>query len=297
MTTLLLVGATGFLGIELLKTFASVPHKKIIALVRPETLSADAPLAKQARVLLIRDLGVEIRTGSLEDKSSLVEALRGIDVVISAVGQRDTLAQVNLVQVIAEVGTVKRFVPSDFGYDSRLDPEGTVYSAMKLQINDSLVALSIPHTIISTCAFMTWLNGLGEPGRPHPNADRTANVYGNGQTKALLNDVTDVARYCARIVFDPRTLNRRVMCDGHEATVEEVVAKWEWITEKEMLRKHVSAKEVEKRLVRAAWIRGDFRRTEDYLSASELYPDIAARSVSVERYLEEMHARLERERR
>lgn len=95
---------------------------------------------------------------------------------------------------------------------------------------------------------MSWLNGLGDPSLAHPNPDRTASVFGTGQVRAILNDMTDVARYTARIVFDPRTLNRRVMCDGHEATVEEIVAKWEWITEKEMVRRHVGAKEIERRI-------------------------------------------------
>lgn len=130
MATLLLVGATGFLGTELLKTLASVPNKRISVLVRPETLGPDAPPAKQARLQLIRDLGVEVRAGSLDDKALLLEALRGIDIVLSAVGVQAILSQINLIEAIAEVGTVKRFVPSDFGYDTRLDPEGSVPNQM-----------------------------------------------------------------------------------------------------------------------------------------------------------------------
>ncbi|KAF1001883.1 hypothetical protein AG4045_026101 [Apium graveolens] len=87
---------------------------------------------KKSRVLIIGatgNLGFELAKaslqssnptfalGSLQDEESLVEAVKLVDVVICAVSSKQALDQKLLVQVIKNLGSVKRFIPSEFGLD------------------------------------------------------------------------------------------------------------------------------------------------------------------------------------
>lgn len=56
--------------------------------------------------------GVEIRVGDATDSvDSLVEVLKGVDIVISVIDAGSQLAQMNLVDAVKKIGTVKRFIP------------------------------------------------------------------------------------------------------------------------------------------------------------------------------------------
>ena len=72
----LVAGATGFLGSEICRQL--VEQNKIVKGLIRATSDAN-------KVARLKDWGVEIVTGDLKDKSSLENALRGVNAVISTV--------------------------------------------------------------------------------------------------------------------------------------------------------------------------------------------------------------------
>jgi len=86
---------------------ADIYRQSIVALTRPSSITKPANGN-------LKDRGVEIRPFDLSGpEEPLVEALRGIDVLISAIAATDQNAQIPLATV-AKKAQVKRFVPCAF---------------------------------------------------------------------------------------------------------------------------------------------------------------------------------------
>lgn len=138
--------------------------------------------------------------------------------------------------------------------------------------------------------------------------ESTKQKYGSGDVKFAVTDKRDIGKFVARIINDPRTLNRYVFCWGEEVSQNEVFALAERISGQKIPVVHHSEEEVYK-LVKEAQdinsvnleyqlsihIRGDDTvenaKKEEYgnaLDARELYPDLKV--ISLEEYAEEFYS-------
>src|SRR5689334_12284331 len=104
MARILVVGATGHLGRELVAACRQLGHEPH-ALVRP---SARRDPARMAPLEAAR---ATLHEGDLADRDSLRRACRGMDTVISALGGAQVAAEDPLLDAVEEAG-VERFVPS-----------------------------------------------------------------------------------------------------------------------------------------------------------------------------------------
>ncbi|KAE9454382.1 hypothetical protein C3L33_13722, partial [Rhododendron williamsianum] len=113
----LIIGATGFIG-QFIAEASLSGGRPTYLLVRSSSSNA-----KTMKVL--QDKGAMIIHGVMKDEELMEKILKEneIDIVISAVGGQNILDQLNLVRAIKSVGTIKRFLPSEFGHDvDRADP-------------------------------------------------------------------------------------------------------------------------------------------------------------------------------
>ena len=94
-STVLVAGATGFLGSEICRQLLS-KNKKVKGLVR-----ATSDKNKVAR---LEEAGVEIIEGDLKNKESLLNALRGVSVVISTVSSTLSRQEGDSIQTVDEQG-------------------------------------------------------------------------------------------------------------------------------------------------------------------------------------------------
>ncbi|KAL5428866.1 hypothetical protein PMIN04_000481 [Paraphaeosphaeria minitans] len=116
----------------------------------------------------------------------------------------------------------------------------------------------------------------------------------SGNTKTLLSDKRDIGRFVARIIRDPRTLNRSVIAWSDEISQNEILSLIEAKTGETPSVSTVSASRLEaavstaertikedpeNRLARNAKYLG-------YLDARELYPDL--NPVKFEEYLDDL---------
>jgi hypothetical protein len=166
--------------------------------------------------------------------------------IISAIDTHALSSQHNLA-VAAKAAGVARFVPCSY---TTIAPRGGVLKIRddKEDAFDAILQLKLPYTIIdvgfwSQISYPRVPSGrLGYslvPVAPAPNE-----YIGDGGARNLVTDVRDVGEFVARIVRDPRTLNRRVVAWGDKVSQKEIFEIVERETGERVERKILSIEEV-----------------------------------------------------
>ncbi|KAJ3692491.1 hypothetical protein LUZ60_012841 [Juncus effusus] len=303
-STVLVIGATGYIGKFIVPASVKSGYPTF-ALVRD--LNPSDP-SKAATLQHFKDLGVTLVQGDLYDHESLVKAIQAVDVVISTVGYAQLTDQTNIIAAIKQVGTIKRFLPSEFGNDvdrvHAVDPAKSVY-AKKAEIRRIIEKEGIPFTFVSSNFFAgRFLPNLGQIGVTFPPKDKVT-IFGDGNTKAVFVDEEDVANYTIKAIDDPRTLNKILYMRPPKNTISqnELVSIWEKIVGEVFERVYLSEEEVMKRInevpvplnipysiLHSVFIKGDHTNFEIESSfgveTTQLYPDY--KYTSVEEYLNKL---------
>jgi uncharacterized protein YbjT (DUF2867 family) len=215
-TTILLAGATGNLGRLIAHYLLQNPALSLSVLVR----DADSAKAKA-----LQQEGANLVVADLTDKTALVEATRGQNIVISALsGGPDVLldGQLNLLEA-ARQNKVGRFVASDYSSDfTQLAYGDNVNMDMRKQVFEAIQQSGIGYTVFLNGAFTEvfaspFFGTINETGG-------TVNFWGDGQQLLDLTTLPDTARYIADAVLDPATLNQIVSIAGDEITMTDVAA-------------------------------------------------------------------------
>ncbi|KAH9826209.1 Isoflavone reductase family protein, partial [Teratosphaeria destructans] len=209
-----LIGATGETGRSILNGLLEAGTFDIVALTRPSSLAKPANQALPSQ-------GIELRAIDLKGPhAEIVQALDGIEILISAVGPNDQLDQIPLVDAAHEAG-VKRFLPCAFvtvmvggvGLHLLRDLKEQVYNHIKL--------VGLPYTIVD----VGWWYQIYLPRLPSGRLDYAlifphTTQPGDGTVPSATTDLRDIGRYVARIIVDPRTLNRYVFVYNELLTPE-----------------------------------------------------------------------------
>ena len=220
--SVLVVGATGFLGTEICRRLAEkgTPPRVLVR----ET-------SDPARVEALRELGAEIVVGDLRDRESLDRACVAVDVVFSTatsiIREGEILAvdekgQLDLVDAARDAG-VTRFVYVSF---EELGT-GAPLEQAKRAVEDRLRASEIGYTILRAGLFHeTWLS----PATGFDAANGTVNVYGSGEAELSWIALSDVASAAVNSLGEPATKNAIVPIAGERLSYREVVAVFEEVT-------------------------------------------------------------------
>lgn len=285
----LVIGATGGVGQHIALAGPAQGHPTF-AFVRSSTLSSKASLIHSFKAA-----GISILEGSVEDRGSLVAALRQVDVVICAVSAPQMLGQLKVIEAIKEVGTIKRFFPSEFGVDvdreEFLEPAKTMFG-QQAQVRRAVEAAGIPYTyLVSYCFARYFPANLMQVGVQSPPRDKVS-IYGSGDVKFVSVSEEDVGAYVIRAVDDPRTLNKMLHLRPAKnfLTMNSLVELWEKligktlervsVTEEDFVAKHIQGtpfpENVYPAILHYIVFRGDSRNFElgpKDVDATALYPD------------------------
>ncbi|XP_078170415.1 phenylcoumaran benzylic ether reductase Pyrc5-like [Carex rostrata] len=289
---ILIIGSTGYIGKFIVYASARLGHPTF-AMVRD---TAPAHPAKTQLLQRFTDLGVTLVKGDLNDYESLVKAVKAVDVVISTVGVTQIKEQMKLIAAIKEAGTIKRFLPSEFGtdvtHDHAVGPAKRSFGA-KSQLRQAIKDEGIPYTFV-VCNFFAsyFLPTIGQVGASGLPVDKYT-ILGDGNTKAIFLDEDDIGTYTIKAVDDPRTLNKILYMrpPNNSFSQNELISFWEKKTGKTFERVYVPEEEVVKKIQEspfplnimldvgyAAYVKGDHTGFEIDPSvgveASQLYPDV-----------------------
>nr|DAD35251.1 TPA_asm: hypothetical protein HUJ06_005891 [Nelumbo nucifera] len=186
-TRTLIIGATGFIGGFIAEACLASSRPTYI-LVRP---GSNSP-SKAKAIRALQDKGAIILHGSIGDQNLMEKILKEhkIDVVISAIGGDKILAQLTLIDAMKSVGTIKRFLPSEFGHDiDRADPvePGLTLYNVKRRVRRMTEAASIPFTYICCNSIAAWpYYNNTHPSEVLPPLDHFQ-IYGDGTVKGIVS--------------------------------------------------------------------------------------------------------------
>ena len=211
-STVLVAGATGFLGAEICRRLIA-KNRKVKGLVRA-TSDPD-------KVAQLKESGVEIVEGDLKDKSSLENALQGVGAVISTVSSSFSRQEGDSIQTVDDEGqnnlidaavaaNVSQFVYVSFCGMPDQFPLQTAKRKVEKHLTDS----GLNYTILQPTYFMDiWLSPA--IGFDYPNAKAT--IYGEGTKKISWIAVKDVASFAVAVLDNPLSKNSVIELGGPEA--------------------------------------------------------------------------------
>ncbi|CAH8379958.1 unnamed protein product [Eruca vesicaria subsp. sativa] len=295
----LVIGATGRLG-HYLTRFSIQSGHPTFALIRGSTFSDPS---KSLKLESLSSTGVTLLKGSLEDEASLEEAVTKVDVVISAIPSKHGLDQKLLINVMKRAGSIKRFIPAEYG----ADPDKTQVSGIdhgfyskKSEIRRFIESSGIPYTYICCGLFMRiLLPSLVQPGFQSPPMDNVT-VFGDGNVKAVFVNEVDAAAFTIKTIDDPRTLNKTLYLrpHGNVCSMNDLVELWEGKIEKKLVKNFVTESQLLEKIketpypddmdmvfIYSVFIKGDhtyFDIDESCggVNGTELYPDVKYMTVS-----------------
>lgn len=238
------VGATGRTGKSVTDgLLASETDFDITALTRPSSLNNAANNELKSRG--VRVVAANL-TGPQED---LIQILTGIDVVISCIVYTNLDDQIPLAEAAKKAG-VKRFVPCDFSTPA---PRGVML--LRDQKDDVLAAIQrlyLPYTVIDVGWWSRAVVPAVTSGRTDHAVTKPLNIIpGDGTVPIAYTDLADIGTYVAKIIADPRTLNKKVFAYTEVLSTNETTKLMEELSGETVVRDKLSADEILQRIASA----------------------------------------------
>ncbi|XP_062115051.1 leucoanthocyanidin reductase-like [Humulus lupulus] len=208
----MIVGSTGFIGRFVAEACLESGLIPTYLLVRP---SPNSPPSKAATINFLQNKGATIIHGCIKDQKLMEKILKEykIEVVISTIGGGGILDQLILVDAIKAVGTVKRFLPSEFGHDvDRADPvePGLGMYIEKRRVRRAVEEAGIPYTYICCNSIVAWpYHHNTHPADLLPPLDEFL-IYGDGTVKAYFVAGCDIGKFTIKAMNDVRTVKKGV---------------------------------------------------------------------------------------
>ncbi|KAH6985221.1 hypothetical protein EDB80DRAFT_733652 [Ilyonectria destructans] len=293
-----IVGATGETGWSIVNGLldSTTPKFEIVALSRPSSL--DKP-----QNIVLQERGVKVVAADLSGpEDALANLLSGVEVVISALDPSAFPAQIPLANAAKAAG-VARFIPCSF---ATVGPPGGVMQLRELKegIINHIKKIYLPYTIIDVGWWFQLSIPIIPSGRTNYAAVMPATmIAGDGTVPSALTDSRDIGRWVARIITDPRTLNKMIFAYNELVSQNQMHELLERLSGEKTERQYISKEAIlaaieearaseDPRAVHKLWnmqysysfgIRGDntpaYAKYLGYLNAGELYPDMKGNSL------------------
>ncbi|KAL0932189.1 isoflavone reductase family protein [Colletotrichum truncatum] len=239
-----IVGATGETGGSITNALLESTDVKfwsqeVTALARPESIQKPAYTELKQRSVTIVPANLN---GPQDD---LVKVLRGIDVVVSAIAFTSLSDEIPLANASKAAG-VKRFVQSALMVV--IPPRGVVdFREKKDDILSHILKIRLPYTYIDA----GWWYQIAFPRLPSGKidyaipSDYSGNLLGaDGNVPIALADIRDVGRYVARVIADPRTINKKVFVYSEVLPQNQIYEAFEKASGEKLERQYISETEL-----------------------------------------------------
>jgi len=233
---ILVAGSTGLLGGEICRQLTA-KQKQVRALVR-KTSSPE-------KVNALKQMGCSLTEGDFKDKTSLLKACKGCDVVISTVSSTlsrqegdniqtvDHDGNLNLVAAAKEAG-IKQFIFISFRHKNA--PDNPLTEA-KRSAEQAIISSGMKYTILQASIFMeVWLS----PALGFNYNDHTAQIPGDGNQLISYVSYKDVAAFTVASVDNAAAKNKTLEIGGPEAiSPAQVIKDFEKISKQQFIVNYI----------------------------------------------------------
>ncbi|KIW49133.1 hypothetical protein PV05_10841 [Exophiala xenobiotica] len=209
-------GGTGNLGPHVVNALLAANYSVTVLTRKGSTSTSKLPKSPNLSV-------VEVDYSSV---TSLTEALKGHDVVVSTLATESLGSQYPLIDAAIAAG-VKRFIPSEFGSDTT-HPKSSKLPVYKYKVETQhyLQAKSAEHpeftyTLVLNGAFLSW--GI-KVGFLVNVANHSATVWNGGDVPFSATNLETVGEAVAGVIQHlPETANRPVYVQGARITQNQLI--------------------------------------------------------------------------
>jgi len=213
--TIAIVGATGGVGTFIVEELLAVKsyHLKVLT---QKTSNQE----KDSKLSGWKKAGVVVEVVDFESPESLLAALKGQDVVISALNREGLAVQTKIIKPAKEAG-VQLFIPSEFGVDTSGIKKYSALFGYKTATIEALKAEKLPYIQILTSLFTdtTFVPYLGfdiENGR--------AELYGNKNVRISFTHRRDIGRAIVGLLRNPnKYVNQAVSIHSETLTYGQII--------------------------------------------------------------------------
>ncbi|QBZ57683.1 hypothetical protein PoMZ_02618 [Pyricularia oryzae] len=240
------IGATGAHGREIIKGLLESPTKFDI-----NTISRKASVDKPQNAAL-REKGVKVfGVDMLGPREELVNVLRGADAVVAPIDFDNFEEQKALVDACKEAG-VKRLTPSNFA------PVMPAYNVMGMRETKEatinyIKEQRVPYTIIDVAWWYQNLPFKIPSGRTDYMSEilnDDARIIGTGDVPIAFSNLRSIGTHVARILADPRTINKYVHIWDEVLTMHQVVETLEEVSGEKVERVYNTQKDMEETMAK-----------------------------------------------
>ncbi|KAJ5991616.1 hypothetical protein N7499_004031 [Penicillium canescens] len=233
------IGATGSVGQSVVKGLLSSEINFSITSFTRQT-SIDSPINQNLRKDGLAITGYDLA----QPQETLVNKLRGIDILISCMNWENLHLQKHWVEPAKSAG-VKRFVPSE--WVAPTPPGISDVQDTKLDILAAIQRAHLSYTVIDVgCWFEVFVPKIPSGRSDHAHWSLVDHrIVGDGNQKFALIDRTDIGKYVAQIITDPRTINKHVFAYTEVLSMNEIWDTMTIVSGEEPVKDHVMVEELE----------------------------------------------------
>ncbi|KAI1372066.1 isoflavone reductase family protein [Hypoxylon crocopeplum] len=259
---ILVLGATGVIGKVLVNALLNAKENfERIGIFS----SAETVANKQELIESYRRRGVDVIAGDLYSEDDVLDAYKGFDTVVSAVGRFAIDKQVDLVALAERSPSIIRFIPSEFGTDIAYNASSATEkpNQKKLKVRayiESDAVRRLKYTYVVTGPFADLYTGCmaSQPQMGSFDVEKKeATLLGDGKGKVSLTTMSDVGRLLVAILKHPDVCdNKDVKVNSFTTTPDDILAELERQTDCKWRVKYTTLEEL-RRLEAEAWETGN----------------------------------------
>ncbi|KAG0197394.1 hypothetical protein BGX28_009112 [Mortierella sp. GBA30] len=214
-STIAIAGATGTLGTPITNALLDFGYK-VKVLTRSVTTNDKLAAFERRGATVVYDAF---------SGNNLVAALKGVEVLVSAVAGDFYNSQVPLIDAAKAAG-VKRFVPSEFGIDTiKYNNDTHPFLVGKNKLRDYLEKSGLEYTYIFNAIFAEYLPALG-----FNVTNKTATIHTAPSTRLSVTLLADIGRFTAQALASPLSRNAALRVASYTAPIQDLVHHFEQAT-------------------------------------------------------------------
>ncbi|KAF4126254.1 Isoflavone reductase [Geosmithia morbida] len=236
-TKILVFGATGVIGKVLIKSLlnAGGVFDKIGLFTSSKTATE-----KAGTIDALKSRGVNVFVGDVDNDDDVLEAYKGFDTIVSAVGRNAIAKQIRLIRLAETSSNIIRFFPSEYGTDIAYDETSAneLTHQQKLKVREFLESdpsRRLKYTYLVTGPFADLYVGYRPAEKQAGSFDvgnREATLLGDGNGKISLTTMADVGRLLVGALKHPDfSDNKALIVNSFTTTPNAILSEIERQTE------------------------------------------------------------------